>query len=126
MRPTTYFIGRLHLSGARGDKRDFLWTGLQSKRTIQKGMHMWGFFDVEEFSHDQMEMMSGFLVKLKPMMEEEVADLSTHHLEQASIENRTVAKVRFFLNVRTGLIAFHRAGSHITEEQFRKGSMAFR
>ena len=119
-RLASYYFGRLNVMAQFVDKKEFLLTGLQTKKTIEKGEHLWGFFNVGELSYAKEDFLSGYLVKLRPKTEEEVADIETHHLEYEEIENRAVAKSLFFLHVKSGLIAYHPVGRHIRDYHFRK------
>jgi hypothetical protein len=120
MRRPKFFFGRLHLAGYRGSKYEFLLGGLRTKKLFKHRRYLWGFFDVNEVHFGDLRFVEGYLVKLSPLLDEEVADLSTHQLAQAAIENRTIAKSRFFVQPESALIAFTRSGGHISIDQFRR------
>jgi hypothetical protein len=118
MREARYYFGRLNLIAQYQNKRDFLLSGLRTRKTIEAYRHAWGFFDISEIGSGQNQFITGLLVKLRPESEEEIADLETHELTSAELQNQAVAKARFFLHVRTGLIAYHPVSGYISAGQF--------
>jgi hypothetical protein len=122
--PTSRFLfARLNILAEYEDKRAFLLKGLTGHQTRKVRSHLWAFFEVEEMT-DFPEYLTGYLTKLKPLYAEEIGNLETHLLGTADVTNLAVAKSRFFLHVRTGIIAYHVISNHVTrpvfEEQFAR------
>jgi hypothetical protein len=116
-------FARLNLIAEYTDKRAFVLKGLTGRQRRKVRAHLWGFFEVEELS-EFPEFLTGYLTKLKPLVAEEVGNLETHQLGTADVANLAVAKSRFFLHVRTGIVAYQVISNHVTrkvfEEQFAK------
>lgn len=123
MPASRFNFARLNVIAEYSDKRSFLLKGLSGRQTRKVRSHLWGFFEVEELA-EYKEYLTGYLTKLKPLYAEEVGDLETHQLGTADVANLAVAKSRFFLHVRTGIIAYHVISNHVPrnvfEEQFAK------
>jgi hypothetical protein len=119
MRPARFTFGRLNLIAQFDDKGDFLMQGLRSKLLRRVREHLWGFFDVEPIP-DSSGYFTGYLAKLRPSQDEEIGDLNTHELSSTSVENRIIAKSRFFLQVETGIVAYQFVSQHIPAEIFRE------
>jgi hypothetical protein len=92
--------------------------GLQSGKPITAYQHNYIFIGTREIENDLGLFLTGLLVKYKDV-EEEIVDPEAKDFGDIAIQNKSVAKVRFFIHSRTGLIAYHRAGNDITEENFR-------
>lgn len=112
-----FLFARLNIIAEYSDKRQFVFKGLTGHQTRKVRSHLWGFFEVEELA-DFPDYVTGYLTKLKPLYAEEVGDLETHQLGTADVANLAVAKSRFFLHVRTGIVAYHVIASHVTRPIF--------
>jgi hypothetical protein len=117
MRPIRYLFGRFNVIGVYDSKDEFLWKGLSTRQMVEERGYLWGLFDLTTVGESYI---TGFLVKLSPQMAEEVGDLTTHVLTHAELQNRAVAKARFLLEPRTGLIAYHTSGSMIKDDHFKR------
>src|SRR5688572_12172310 len=109
-KPTaSYFFGRLNLRTVERDKRKFISASLQKRVELPVKSHRIGFFDVEDVTHLDNDFAFGKLVKFRPELTTEIADRTTHRLEDAVLHDFIVAKAPFALHYRTGLIAFRTA-----------------
>ncbi|PKL77266.1 MAG: hypothetical protein CVV25_14795, partial [Ignavibacteriae bacterium HGW-Ignavibacteriae-4] len=102
------------------DKLAFIRKGLKTTKFIVADKFTWGFFNIEEFETDFGNVFSGFLGKYAPLKFEEKADPKIHSIIDEEIENRMIAKSRFFLIVNSGLIAYHTISNKISSNQFSK------
>ena len=118
--PTTRFsFGRLNLIAEYEDKEQFLLKGLKTDKLLTVRGHQWGYFEVERM--DLLGgMLAGYLVKLRAVQPEEVVDLRTHGLALTDVENRVIAKSRFYMHIVTGLIAYQIVSGHIYGDLFRR------
>lgn len=116
----TYYFGRLNLIAPYEDKRKLLLSGLRSDKIIERRKMMWDFLDVGELGSENGAFLHGYLVKYRPLTEEEVARPDLGTIGDTTISNLVVAKSRFFLHIESGLIAFHPASGQIEIPQFCK------
>ena len=58
----------------------------------------WAFFKVDTLHSSLGDFLHGFLLKFKPLTEEEFAIPATREIYDQTIENRITAKARFFLH----------------------------
>lgn len=119
MAQSRFLFARLNVIAQFEDKRSFVLQALSGRQTLKVRSHLWGFFEVEQLD-DYPEYVTGYLTKLKPLFAEEVGNLEKHRLGTADVANLVVAKSRFFLHVRTGIIAYHAIASHITRSVFEQ------
>lgn len=101
-RMARYYFGRLNLITSGRDKRPIIRDALSSHAVVQIRSQRWGFYEFSEID----SYFTGFLVKYRPTVEEEVVNTERGVLEDVSIENRVTAKSRFFLHVHSGVIAY--------------------
>jgi hypothetical protein len=119
-----YLFGRFNIAAVYDDKKAYLLKGLDRDITIQNRGHKWSFFAVEEIQINDTdeykkteEFIVGYLVKYRDEAIEEVVDEEKHQLTSEVVDNKAVAKSRFFLHIRTGLIAYHPV-SQLTKDVF--------
>lgn len=100
--------------------------GITASTTIHKRNRTWGFFDVEEIRDVEIvqdfdkDFISGYLVKYNPEgEEEEIANPVTRQIEESLLPNSIAAKSRFFLHVKSGLIAYY-IKPGISQDQFKE------
>ncbi|RRR66869.1 MAG: hypothetical protein EI684_19925 [Candidatus Viridilinea halotolerans] len=123
MRPATYYFGRLNLVPIIDDlqkKTDFILEALRSNKTMEKRGHIWRFSKIGNFSNDDGLYVYGYLVKYKAQVEEEVIVPETGDIEDEAIDNSIIAKSRFFLHIKSGLVAYRPISNKISESQFRE------
>lgn len=119
-RQVLYVFGRLNLIATYDSKSDFLLKGLRTGRVINVRDFGWGFAEISELKDPQHgKFLTGLLVKYRPETKEEVFDPKTHKLGDAEIDNKVIAKARFFLHAESGLIAYRLLGAVISAETFR-------
>lgn len=117
----TYLCGRLNLiAGTTKNKRDYVLDSLKNGATVTHDNYEWGFFDVAPVQVDGHELVSGFLAKFIPTVEEEIVDKNQHCLSMTKVDDRVIAKSSFFHHIDSGLIAFQAVSGKITANQFRK------
>lgn len=119
MPATRFLFARLNLIAQYEDKRHFVQAGLQSKQFRRVREHLWGFFEVESLDK-HADYLTGYLAKVRPQNAEEVGDLVSHSISLTTVENRAIAKSRFFLHVPTGLLAYQYVSSHIEQRTFEE------
>ncbi|NJK29588.1 MAG: hypothetical protein HC851_07745 [Acaryochloris sp. RU_4_1] len=118
-RDSKYYFGRLNIVSAyEEEKKQFLEHGLNSGVLISERNYTWGFFEIESVV-EQDDYLSGFLVKYRPLDPEQFVNTETREIEEQEIRNRITAKLRFFLHIRTGIIAYQ-VVSQINEKSFRE------
>lgn len=117
-RTIKYYFGRLNLIAVFDDKREFLFKALKTNRVQQYRGYNWGFFDIVELESELGNFFHGYLVKYKPEFSEEVANPDTHSLEDQEIDNFVMAKSRFFLHIKSGIITYHPVGNIISRQTF--------
>ena len=115
-----YQFGRLNLMATFDDKAEFLKKGLSTQVSLTQRAHKWGFFNITTLTDDTVDFLTGYLVKYKPESEEEVADENQHIVTLEQAKDRITAKSRFFLHIKSGLMAFRLIGAQIGFAQFSK------
>jgi len=117
-RAVRYYFGRLNVIGSHPDRPSLLTDGLGPLEiTTRRGLK-WGFFKVGTLTNPVGEFVHGFLVKFKPLAEEEVAIPETHEIDDRTVENRIRAKARFFLHRSSHIIAYRPSGREISRSVF--------
>jgi len=118
-----YYFGRLNIIAEYGDyeeKKNLLYDIVESG-----GMYRYGDFRYTFAETDIVEDESGrdyltaFFVKFSEVGEDETVDPEEQSLGKETVENKTRAKVRFFLNSETGLVVHNASGSDLPASQFR-------
>ena len=123
-RPIRYFFGRLNVVMPSDQKKALLKKGFEAKQTLSKYGCDWGFFDIQEIETEEGVFFAGYLAKFKSEGEAEVAMPEKHQLVEESIKNKVIAKSRFFLHVKSGLMAYHPVGADIDRETFSERFVA--
>lgn len=119
-RVSTYYIGRLNIISAYSDDKEvFLTKGLRSEIHLPAQTYAWGFFEVDRLVREEEVYLHGFLVKYRPSESTEVVDISTREIEPSEFNDKVKAKSRFFLNVKSGILAYQILGD-ITDKVFRR------
>jgi len=113
-----YYFGRVNLIAAEKDKDALLWKGLNSEKVLRVRDYNWGFFEIDKREQDEQQYYFGYLIKFRPSTDEEVAVTETHKLGYEEIQNLVRAKSRFFIHVKSGVIAYHPVGSEIKRKTF--------
>lgn len=115
-----YYFGRLNITASYEDKGDFLLDGM--KRGLEYNIYGsdWGFFEADMVEFDNQIFIHGYLVKYKSTTDEEIVVRETLQIEDETVKNRVLAKSRFFLHIKTGIIAYHPVGGQINRNQFQK------
>lgn len=106
-----YYFGRVNVIGTYNekdydDKHRFLLESLRNSVGSERLPHSYNFFDIEELTVEGEKFIHGFLVKFQPTMSAERADTAARHIVTTEISDLTLAKCRFFLHSKTGIIAF--------------------
>ena len=120
IRVSTYYIGRLNIISAYSDDKEvFLTQGLTSQAHLPTKSYAWGFFEVDRLVREEEVYLHGFLVKYRPSESTEVVDISTREIEPSEFNDKVKVKSRFFLNVKSGILAYQILGD-ITDNVFRR------
>jgi hypothetical protein len=115
---TRYYFGRLNLITGDNDKVGLLRKALASDAVLAVRGQRWGFYEFRELEDPSGLFMSGYLVKYNPEAEEEIVIPERHALEDKAVENKVMAKSRFFLHASSGLIVYHPVGGQISRKLF--------
>lgn len=115
-----YYFGRFNILGQLGNKKEFIFKGLKTKKTTLKRSYSWGFFEIAEIKIDKDNFITGYLVKYKPITETEIVKEETHSLAEKNASNLVIAKSRFFLHIESNLIAYRATVKVISAKQFRE------
>lgn len=113
-------FGRLNLIAHYDDKGEYLLNSLQADKQINKREFDWGFFDITEFKYEDQKYIAGNLIKYKSVLTEEFVDRLTRKTTNTPLNDRVVAKAKFVLHIKSGLIAYHTINNYITHQQFQK------
>lgn len=123
MSPRTrkYLFGRVIAYGRTESKSELLRTLLTSQAELipKSGDFGWGIFEVKFLEDEGRDFATGFLTKFSLEEATERVDRSTHTFTVEELRDQAIAKARFFLHLPSGLIAYHRGGSHIRDTRFR-------
>lgn len=120
MNEIKFRFGRVNILSSYDDKTALLRKGFKTKKIVIEDKFSWGFFNIEELDTELGKVFTGFLCKYAPIKLEEKADPTIHSIIDEEIENRIIAKSRFFLIVKSGLIAYHTISNSISPNQFSK------
>lgn len=102
-----YYFARLNLIANYQNKAEFIQNSLTSPTYIKQKDYSWGFFEISDLTMYGSKFFTGLLVKFKPS-EEEVVDLESHKIATTNIPDRVVSSVRFFLEPKTGVVAYRK------------------
>ncbi len=97
----------------------FLTQGLTSEAHLPTQAYAWGFFEVKRLVCEEEVYLYGFLVKYRPLESTEVVDISTREIEPSEFNDKVKVKSLFFLNVKSGILAYQVHGD-IKDNVFRK------
>lgn len=117
-RLANYYFGRFNILGQYGNKKDYVLVGLQRGYEFYSRENGWGFFDVNVVEYTGIEFVQGFLVKFKPLVDEEIVLPESQELSSEAVSNRVIAKARFILHIPTGIIMYRAASRQISRQQF--------
>jgi len=115
-----YFLGRLHLIAHFKDKLNYIKRSLSTTKTVTERQNDWGFFDVRSLEIENEIYYYGYLVKYKPVDNDEMVDKIGHQLTNILINDRVQAKSFFLLHPQSGLIGYHLVSGQISDNQFKK------
>ncbi|GJQ61066.1 MAG: hypothetical protein SCALA702_01190 [Melioribacteraceae bacterium] len=114
-------FGRFNLIASYSDKAKFLEKGLRTNKFLILREFEWGFFDIGKLStNSNDDFLTGYLVKYKPNEVDEVVDTKKRKLLDQVLNNSVRSKARFFLHIKSGIIAYHCPANHISQKQFKK------
>ena len=113
-----YYYGRLNILTQFEDKFDFVLKGLDNTTMYKKRNFNYGFFEVDYFENEFGLFFHGSLVKYKSLETEDIVNEELHIIDKDTIKNLIVAKSRFFLHLKSGLIIFNPKSNHIPINAF--------
>ena len=114
-----YFLGRMHLIAHFQNKLDYIKRSLSTIKTVTERENDWGFFDVRSLEIENEIYYYGYLVKYKPVDNDEMVDKIGHQLTNILINDRVQAKSFFLLHPQSGLIGYHLVSGQISDNQFK-------
>ena len=114
-----YFLGRLHIIAHYQDKAEYIQTSLSTSKTVTERENDWGFFDIQSGKIEQERYFYGYLVKYKPIDNDEMVDKISHQLTNVPINDRVQAKSFFLLHPHSGLIGYSLYSGQISDNQFK-------
>jgi hypothetical protein len=119
-----YYFGRLNTIAEYGDydeKEEMLYGIISSSAVFNYYGYNYTFVEPEKIETEYGEtFITAFLVKYSELGEDETVNPEEQSLESETVENKTKAKVRYFLNPKTGLLVYHASGNDLRQKQFRK------
>jgi hypothetical protein len=113
-----YYFGRLNVISSYSDKKSFLIDLMRPGVFLENRGNRWTFTDIEEFKDNDETYIHGFLVKYIESCPEETIDLNQGKINQTHLSNKTKGKARFFIHVKSGIIAYHPFPNQISSDQF--------
>lgn len=116
----SYFMGRFNLLAQYNDsKRAYILKSLKKHQLVKRRDFEWGFLGVEELTYAEQDFVYGYLVKVRPTLDEEVIDRDKHASSYESLSNAIVAKCDFFLHYRSGVMAYRPISNQVSAQLFR-------
>ncbi|KAA3646763.1 MAG: DUF4747 family protein [Chloroflexi bacterium] len=115
-----YNFARLNMVGHIPDKRQLIHDSVRTDEVAIHGKFRYGFFDATEFQLDGEDFAFGRLVKYKKLLEGEIVDEEEHELIEGGLPQGVIAKSRFFIHYRSGVVAYRPIKSRLSEKQFRE------
>jgi len=114
-----FYFGRLELRGKKWEDK-YVNNLFSLENTEISGKFKYGLFDLQELEFNNQKHVFGRLVKYKSRLEGEIVDESTRKVLEGGIDLGVVAKSDYYLDMRTGVIAFHPITNLLSESQFRE------
>jgi len=120
-REQKYIFGRLNVLGPALEQKDeILFNGLSKSAIYTKKVNNYGFYNVGRITHVKVDYICGYLVKYRPSVDIQTANPRDRDITDENINNLVIAKARFFLHVKSGIIAYHPIANDIPEHLFRE------
>jgi hypothetical protein len=114
-----FIFGKLALSGKWEDQYAYNLSSLRSPIIEDSGKFKYGFFDPQELEFNSEKFVYCKLVKYKSRLEGEIVDERTHKVLEGGLDLGVVARSDYYLDILTGVIAFHPIDKRLSERQFR-------
>lgn len=113
-----YYFARISVIATYSDKGQFILEGLRSDAEISFRNFQYGFFNVREIFIENERFFHGYIAKYKSETEGEVVDLKSRAIKDEIFPYMTVAKVRFFVHPKTGILIYHTKGNDLNKSSF--------
>ncbi len=117
----TIYYSRYHISTGKdlSDKVDFILTGLRNDASVRYRGFLYKFFNSEIVVFNNIEYITGELVKYDPERVEEVVDDTDMTLRSESLHNKVVAKVRYIIDPTSSMLVHFEVPNIISLSNFR-------
>lgn len=118
----TYYFGRLNTLGSYvnyDEKNRFFITGIRSGFSHDERQTNWAFTSVSRFTFEEELYLTGYLAKYRDDYEETI-DSATGEIGSTLVEDAIISKARFFIHVKSGIIAFNTISRRISRKQFAR------
>lgn len=118
----TIYYSRYHISTGKdlSDKVDFILTGLRNDASVPDRGFLYKFFNSEIVVFNNIEYITGELVKYDPERVEEVVDDCDMTLKSEKLHNKVVAKVRYIIDPTSSMLVHFEVPNMISLSNFRK------
>lgn len=109
-----YYFGRVNIiSPYFSDKHDFISFGLKSDHKVEIGKYLWGFGTLETLKLENDSYFCSSLIKFNQLSQ------NKHKKPRKDLSyNNVNAESRFFINIKSGIIAFQLVTGKINLNQF--------
>lgn len=114
-----WFFARLNLLPVppADQKLDILKSGLQAPSREHRGF-LWRFLDVDTLTVSGQDFLTAYLVKYRPEAAEKVVDEKAGTFSETKVSYPVEAQSRFFLHIKSLLLAYRPAGGKIRPDTF--------
>lgn len=116
------YYSRYHISTGKDltDKLDFILTGLRNDASVSDRGFLYKFFNSEIVEFNNVEYVTGELVKYNPDDSEEVVDDDTMTIKNESIHNKVVARARYIIDPTSSILMHFDVPKVISIANFRR------
>jgi len=115
----TYYFGRLNLIANYSDKKEYLWLGFKPSVSVEDRDAKWSFVEREHFDIESNSYIHGYLAKYRNDSQEIIRPEEGEFDEQ-EVVNHIIGKVRFFIQVNSGIISYCFTKGRISDKKFKE------
>lgn len=118
-----YYFGRLNIIAQFEDyseKEELIYDLLEKGESYEYRKYHYTFVEPENVQDSSgNNFFTGYLVKYSKVGRDETVDTESQSFSTQRVENKTEAKVRFFVQPKKGLLMHHASGSILSANSFR-------